>query len=81
MSKSFLKNIEKMCSAFFYGCKVKVLKPFDIDKVDRIEKRNVFDDPSKGSSFQYDASKILNWMFRVYMAANPKSICVIGVTT
>jgi hypothetical protein len=28
-----------MCKAFFFGCKVKTLPRFDIDMIDKVEKR------------------------------------------
>ena len=64
-----------MCRAFFYGCKVKLLEAVDIDTIAKVEKREL------DGHMQYNASKILSWLFRVYKPANPRSICIIAVTT
>lgn len=83
-----------MCKAFFYGCKVKLLPGVDIDSIDKVEKRTLsmdsgipldigtFPHPEQHNIIiQYNASKILSWLFRVYKPQNPKSICIIAVTT
>jgi hypothetical protein len=83
-----------MCKAFFFGCKIKILPKIDIDKIEKVEKRllsldsgipldiGTFPNPdSQNEVVQYNASKILSWLFRVYKPANPKAICIIAVTT
>ena len=39
ISSKFLGQIAKMCKAFFFGCKVKTLPRYDIDMIDKVEKR------------------------------------------
>ena len=83
MGAEFLAKMVKMCKAFFHGCKVKLLPPFAIDSIKKIEKRVFPGDPYapdiKGL-VQYDASKILSWLFRVYKPKYPKSVCIIAIT-
>lgn len=45
MSKSFLKNLTKMCEAFFTGCKIKLLPGISMDTIDNIESRIFPGDP------------------------------------
>lgn len=70
MSKSFLKNIKLMCEAFFYGSKVKILPSFSLQDIPKVDKRQIFDDETQTGAIQYNASKILSWLFRVYKPAN-----------
>lgn len=83
-----------MCLAFFHGCKVKILPAINIDSIEKVEKREIstdtttkldfgtFQNPdSQNTLVQYNASKILSWIFRVYKPSNPKAICIIAVTT
>jgi hypothetical protein len=44
MSNSFLKQISKMCKAFFLGCKVKLLPSVNIDSIEKVEKRVLEDE-------------------------------------
>jgi len=84
MSKPFLANLVEMCEAFFLGCKVKLLPGVGIESVDRIETREFPGDPCSPDApglIQYNASKILNWLFRVYKPKYPRAICLIAVTT
>ena len=76
MSQSFLENLKEMCQAFFFGCEIKILKRMDISKIDKVESRQSL----PGEPVQYNASKILSWMFRTYMPANPRAICIVAVT-
>jgi hypothetical protein len=39
MSPKFLSQTAKMCKAFFFGCKVKLLRGIDIDSIEKVEKR------------------------------------------
>jgi hypothetical protein len=45
MSKSFLKNLVKMCEAFFYSCRIKLLPGVDIDQIEKVETRVFPGDP------------------------------------
>ncbi len=70
-----------------------MLPAIDIDSIEKVEKRvlsfsseepmdiGTFPQPDKLRAIvQYNASKILSWLFRVYKPKNPRAICIIAVT-
>eukprot|EP00347_Sterkiella_histriomuscorum_P017046 403350867 len=81
MSLSFLKNMQKMCQAFFLGCQIKILPSIEFQDIDKLESRVVQSEYNGTEHTQYNASKILSWLFRVYKPKYPKAICFMAITT